>query len=177
MVQKIVNIWQYQYIWILTCLVIILPGCGFKLRSSPIIPHDLGLWYIKAASDSHIVDALNELLRINGIARTQDPKIANITIHILEEIYKTRVVTVNYQGKTISTGIYYRVTFEGISKDGKIFAKRQTVTAYREYVDPEIEVLGKREEVELIRHSLEEDVANRILQRLRPHLLKLTKIK
>ena len=49
-------------------------------------------------------------------------------------------------------------------------AEQENVEVARDYINPEVEVLGKSEEAELIRRDLERDMADRILRRLRARL-------
>jgi LPS-assembly lipoprotein len=125
---------------------------------------------VQAKPNSSIAKALNTTLRINDIPVTADAKAAGFIIHLIEEKHSNRVVAVNSYGKVISTELEYRVIFAGLDKNSQIIAPNQTIEAFREYVNSETEVLGKSEEAMIIREDLEQDLANRILRRLRPYL-------
>lgn len=95
---------------------------------------------------------------------------AKVVVRILDEAHSSRVSAVNSQGKVIGSELHYRVVFDGIRGTGQPLIERQSVEVARDYINPEVEVLGKSEEAELIRRDLERDMADRILRRLRAHL-------
>lgn len=165
------QIWKYQWYDIVLLIgIALLTGCGFRLRHAVVIASEFTPLYVQAQPNSNIANALNEMLRINDVPYTTDIKIAKLTIHIINESHSNRVVAVNSYGKVISTEINYRVTFEGIMNNGQIIMPSQTIDVFREYVNPEVEVLGKSEEAYMIKSNLEQDVADRILRRLYPSL-------
>jgi len=159
-----------SYRGILFIYAALLAGCGFELRGVTEIPAELTPLYVQAGTGSHIAGVLNATLRINGVPTTDNPKAAGVVVRILDEAHTSRVSAVNSQGKVIGSELQYRVTFDGVRGNGQPFAERQSVEVVRDYVNPEVEVLGKSEEAEMIRRDLEQDTADRILRRLRARL-------
>lgn len=165
------HLWRFfLYNTIFLIEILVLTGCGFELRGTVNIAPEFTPLYVQAQPDSNMAQALNEVLRINSIPYTEDNKTAKLIIHILDESHSNRVVAVNSYGKVISTEINYRVIFEGLLNNGEIIMPSQTIDVSREYVNPEVEVLGKSEEAYMIRRDLEQDIADRILRRLYPAL-------
>lgn len=161
------------YLHIINILLVtsFLTSCGgFELRGSMNIAPEFTPLHIQAEPNSSIAKALNNILLLNNIPATSDPKKAGFIIHLIEERQDNRVVAVNNYGKIISTELNYRIIFEGLNQDSKVIAPRQTIEAFREYVNPELEMLGKSEEAAMIREDLEQNLADRILRRLRPYL-------
>ena len=149
----------------------LLSGCGFQLRGATEIPPELSPLYVQAAGGSRVGKALRIALRGGSVEVANSPAEAATIIRILEEIEDNRVNAVNSQGKVIARDLLYRVSFDAIQADGGQLAQRQTIKLNREHVNPEEEVIGKAEEAELIRRDMAEDMADRILRRLKAQLL------
>jgi len=149
----------------------LLTGCaGFTLRGKFNIAPEFIPIAVQAQPGSSVAKKLYEVLRLNDIPVTTDETQAGFIIHLIEEDGSNRVVAVNEKGKIISSELDYQVVFEGLRNNGQVIVPKQTIEAFREFVNPEVEMLGKSEEAGMIRQDLEQDLADRILRRLRPHL-------
>ena len=95
---------------------------------------------------------------------------AGTVIRILQENQDERVTAVDNQGKVVSKELLYLVTFDAVKPDGTQLAKRQTIRLAREHVNPEDDIIGRAEEADLIRRDMAEDMADRILRRLKAQL-------
>jgi LPS-assembly lipoprotein len=156
--------------WAALFAAILLGGCGFHLRGVTEIPKGLIPLYIQAGPGSHIAPVLYQTLRINGVPTTMDSKVAAVVLRIYSEGHGTRVSALNAQGKVIGDELSFHVTFDAVRRDGLPFLERQSIENTRDYVNPQVEVLGKSEEAEMIRRDLEQDMAEQILGRLRARL-------
>ncbi len=154
----------------LVALAWLLGGCGFELRGAAQLAPDLSPVFIQAPAGSRIAHALRKSLSLNGAAVTGDPTAARSSVRILGEYLEDRVSAVNNQGKAIATELSYKVHFDALDAAGGTRMAGQVITLAREYVNPEIEVIGKTEEAELIRRDMVADMADRILHRLRAGL-------
>lgn len=152
-------------------IAMLLGGCGFQLRGAVEIPPELSPVYVQASPVSRIGRALQIALRGSGAEVTVVPQEAAILIRIMEESEDERVNAVSSQGKVVAKDLLYRVSFDAIRSDGGQLVQHQTIKLSREHVNPEEEVIGKAEEAELIRRDMAEDMADRILQRLKAQLL------
>ena len=152
-------------------LAALLGGCGFHLRGAAEVPQELSPIYVQTAGAFRVGRALRIALRGNDIELAASPAEAAMIIRILQEIQDSRVNAVNSQGKVIARDLIYRVSFDAIDAGGGQLAQRQTITLSREHVNPEEEVIGKAEEAEMIRRDMAEDMADRILRRLKAQLL------
>jgi len=150
--------------------LLLLTGCGFQPRGVTELPPDLSPVFVQAQSGSRIAHALRKMLTVNGADLTGDAAGARSVIRILNEIKDDRVSAVNSEGKAIATELTYRVHFDAVSRSGTTLVAAQTIDLAREYVNPEIEVIGKTEEALLIRRDMEQDMADRILHRLKAGL-------
>lgn len=152
-------------------LAALLGGCGFQLRGATEIPPELSPIHVQAAGGSRVGRALRIALSGGDVAVADSAAEAATIIRILEEIEDDRVNAVNSQGKVIARDLLYRVSFDAIRANGGELARRQTIKLNREHVNPEEEVIGKAEEAELIRRDMADDMADRILRRLKAQLL------
>ncbi len=149
----------------------LLSGCGFQLRGVTEIPPELSPLFVQAARNSRTANAVKATLHANGVALAASPAEARTIVRIIREEEDSRVTAVNSQGKVIGTELQLAVTFEAVGSDGEGLAERQVIKLAREYVNPEVEVIGKSEEAYLIRQDMREDMADRILHRLKAQLI------
>ncbi len=154
----------------LLLLTLLLGGCGFQLRAPAQLPPDLLPVHVQAGPGSRIAGVLARALRNAEVAVTGNPREAGVVVRIEQDFHEERVSAVNSTGKVIGNELRYQVTFDAVRRGGAPFAERQTIVLTRDYVNPEVEVLGKTEEAALIRQDMERDMADRILYRLRTRL-------
>jgi LPS-assembly lipoprotein len=155
----------------LAALSMLLTGCGFQLRGATRLPAERSPVYVQAAPGSRIAPVLIQALSAAGTQVTGSPDKARTLVHVLDERNEDRVAAVDSQGKVVGIELVYRVTFDATDAKGAVVAARQPLALSREYVNPNVEVLAKAEEAELIRRDLAREMADRILRRLRAQLL------
>jgi len=148
----------------------LLAGCGFKLRGTVEIPPELNPMYIQGGGES-LRDAILQRLQFSEVRLASRPEDARIVIRILGESRGSRVASVDRNGKVIASELHYRVTFDAVRPDGKKGVSSQSFDLVRIYNNPDVEVLGKQLERDLIFEDLVQDAADRILGRLRAVLL------
>ncbi len=154
---------------LLTLAVLLGGGCGFHLRGTDAMPAEASPLYIQSA-DSPLHEDLRRLLRASGIELADTPAAARIVLRILDERWNTRTVSVDSRGKVLESELHYRVGFDAVGQDGKARVQRQTVDLVRNVLNPDVEVLGKRQEEAMLRADMQLDMASRILYRLRAQL-------
>jgi LPS-assembly lipoprotein len=148
-----------------------LSGCGFQLRGATEVPAELSPMFVQAPRGYFTAAALKSTLYANGVALAASAGDARTVIRILREEEDERVTAVNSQGKVIGTELQLRVEFDAVGKGARPLAERQVIQLAREYVNPGVEVIGKTEEALLIRQDMRDDMADRILHRLKAQLL------
>ena len=151
-------------------LVLMLQGCGFHLRGTYQVPPNLTPAYVEAPEASLLAQELNQALRDAGVELTAGPSGAKARIRILGEKYNTRVLSVDGQGKVVEYELSYRLDFDVLDSAGKELVPRQQIDVVQSLVNPDIEVLGKQQEEELLRQDMRQDMVGRMLQRMRAHL-------
>lgn len=144
-----------------------LSGCGFHLRGAVEIPPELNPLYIQAAPGSPVRRAIEDQLTGSAVRVAAAPGPAKLILRILGEERFSRVAAVDSSGKVLAYELHYLVRFDAVGKDGKERMPVQTLDLVRTFDNPDVEVLGKQLEEELIYQDFATDAADRILMRLR----------
>jgi len=157
---------------ILVLAVLLSAGaCGFKLRGVVEIPPGLNPMYIEAASGSAVRGALVERLSGSQVQLAANPQDARVIIRIQNESRSERVAAVDRGGKALASELHYQVVFDAVAPDGTELVPQQALDLVRTYDNPDVEVLGKEIEANLIYEDLIQDAAGRILSRMRAVLI------
>ncbi|MBK1693990.1 hypothetical protein CKO09_04455 [Chromatium weissei] len=146
-------------------------GCGFHLRGRIEIPVSFNPLLIQAPANSPVRHAIEELLTGSAVRLTTIPAAAKLTLRILSETRSSRVAAVDANGKTLAFELHSVVRFDVVAPDGTQKLPPQTLDLTRNFDNPDVEVLGKQLEEELIYQDFAADSADRILMRLRAVLL------
>lgn len=151
--------------------ILLTSACGFKLRGQVEIPPELNPMSIQPPSGSPVRDALVEQLQGSQVRLAARPEDARIVIRLSNEGRSSRVVAVDRNGKALAYELHYQVTFDAVAPDGKQLVPAQSIDVVRSQDDPNVDVLGKQLESDLIYEDMTRDAAIRILGRLRAVLL------
>ncbi len=144
-----------------------LAGCGFHLRGAVEIPPELNPLYIQAAPGSPVRRAIEDQLTGGSVRLASGPGPAKLILRILSETRFSRVAAVDSSGKVLAYELHYLARFDAVGKDGKERVPPQTLDLVRTFDNPDVEVLGKQLEEELIFQDFATEAADRILMRLR----------
>jgi LPS-assembly lipoprotein len=146
-------------------------GCGFRLRGAVEIPPQLNPMYVESRGASGVRQAIWDRLTFSQVSLAPTAKDARVVLRILGESRRSRVAAVDRDGKVVASELFLTVTFDAIDGEGKPLVEAQTLDLSRTYRNPDVEVLGKQLEAQLIYEDLTQDAADRILDRLRAALL------
>ncbi|TCT22673.1 LPS-assembly lipoprotein [Thiobaca trueperi] len=155
----------------LMSVLTMLTGCGFHLRGSLEIPPSLNPVFIQAPAGSPVRQAFDDRLAGSDVRLAASPAEARLIVRILSEERSSRVVAVDANGKTLAYELHYLVQFDAVGPDGVQRVSRQSMDLIRNFDNPDVEVLGKQLEEELIYQDFAADAADRILMRLRAALI------
>ncbi len=141
-------------------------GCGFQLRGTAGLPAALTPLYVE--SQTTFGTLLTQ--RVRNAQPTQiveNPAQARLIVRILAQQRQSRVVAVDRAGKALAYELSYHVRFAAHRATGEPVLDEQTLVASRSLdEDPEMAVLGKQLEQELIYQELLDELAERLLWRL-----------
>lgn len=146
-------------------------ACGFQLRGAVDIPPELNPIYIESAPGSPVRAALYQQLQGSQVRLAAQPQDANVILRISNERRSSRVIAVDRNGKVLARELQYRLLFEAVTVGGKELVPKQGIDVLRSYENPDVEVLGKQLEAQMIYQDMYIDAANRMLIRLRAALL------
>lgn len=163
------NEWRKEFFILFTFMLF--TGCGFHLRGRIEIPVSFNPLLIQAPANSPVRHAIEELLTGSAVRLTTIPAAAKLTLRILSETRSSRVAAVDANGKTLAFELHSVVRFDVVAPDGTQKLPPQTLDLTRNFDNPDVEVLGKQLEEELIYQDFAADSADRILMRLRAVLL------
>ncbi|MGV6826601.1 MAG: LPS-assembly lipoprotein LptE [bacterium] len=145
-----------------------LAGCGFQPRGElPQLSGSLSPMQIKGINNTHpFRRILEDRLVIAGIKLTDDTA-ANSTLRI-HKIKSDRVtLSVDNRNKTVEYEISNSVDFSLLGTSGTTLTERQKISARQILFNPGDDLLGRTQEETLLRRDMYEDIANRIITRIK----------
>ncbi len=152
--------------WLVAASILLLAGCGFHLRGAVDIPDELEPVYIQ--SGGLVGQAISERLRGSGVPVTGVANEAGMVLRILGQSRSSRVVAVDRSGKALAYALEFRVSFDATDAGGQRLIPEQQMTLERTFDDnPDVAVLGKQLESDIIYQDMANDAADQVLLRLR----------
>jgi LPS-assembly lipoprotein len=147
-------------------MMVLLVGCGFHLRGAIDIPPGLEPVYIQ--SGGLVGQAIDQRLRGSGVPVTGVAKEAGMVLRILGQSRSSRVVAVDRTGKALAYALEFRIGFDAVDASGQALIPAQWITLERTFDDnPDVAVLGKQLESDIIYQDMVDDAADQVLLRLR----------
>lgn len=141
-------------------------GCGFQLAGSGELPNVLATTYVQTTTpNSEFYDSLRDTLRSRGLEVVGTPERAGARLIITEDSTGQRVLSVSARNTPREYEIFYVVTFALQAGTESLIEPEQLVVT-RSYTYDETQVLGKAREEQILRRSLAEDLARRVLRRI-----------
>lgn len=147
-------------------VLLLLSGCGFHLRGAVDIPAELEPVYIQ--SGGLVGKAIDERLRGSGVPVTGLANEAGMILRIRGQSRSSRVVAVDRAGKALAYALEFQVGFDAVDASGRALIPEQRITLERTFDDnPDVAVLGKQLESDIIYQDMADDAADQVLLRLR----------
>jgi LPS-assembly lipoprotein len=146
-------------------------SCGFKLRGAVEIPPELNPMYVREKGGSAVRKAILQRLEFSQVRLSPTADDAKVVLRIIRESRSSRVAAVDRNGKVVARELFLTVSFDAVDGAGAPIVQQNTLDLSRTYENPDVEVLGKQLESDLIYEDLVQDAADRILNRLRAALL------
>lgn len=154
--------------WFVTILVL-LPGCGFKLRGAVEVPDSLQTLYIAGVDEySAFATELRTALRGSGVSIVDEPGQAQAVLRIYNLQRNWRVLTVSgVTGRVNEFELFYNVTYDVQNVAGESIVPKQSVSLLRDLTFDERDVLGKANEQAVVEREAMRDAVQQILRQLR----------
>lgn len=146
-----------------------LGGCGFALRGAVDIPAGLSPVYVRGGD--LVGRSVETRLAASGVPSTKQAADAGLIVDILAESRDARVVAVDQNGKALAYVLTFRVRFAASDGAGNAVVVPQQLALDRTFDDnPDVAVLGKELETDIIYNDMADDAADQVLLRLRAAL-------
>ena len=150
----------------ISCVCLLLAGCGYQLQRYDRLPAEMKLTYVQAGDHySLFYRQLRRALVDAGITLTNDPTQATATLVISRDDTGQRLVTISAQNQPLEFQVFYAVSYRVRSNDGELLPL-QVISVERDYTYDQTTVLAKRQEEEILREALAQDLVRRVLRSL-----------
>ena len=146
--------------------VLALAGCGFHLQGRAPLPASFKTSYVDARDrQSDFVQGLRNALHVNGVAITEDTKVATATIHVLDDKHAQRILSVSPDNLPREYELTYTVRFSVTAGDKELLPAQEVSTS-REYSFAVTELLAKENEEAVLQAALAHDLVDVVMRRL-----------
>lgn len=149
----------------LICLVVVVTAaCGYRLQSYDRLPPEMKLTYIQTSDTfSDFYRQLVRSLESAGATITSDPQAATAHFIISKDRTGQKLITVSGQNEPLEFEVFYRVSYS-IRTGDDLWLTEKSIDATRSYTYDRTEVLGKRDEEQIIREALVRDLVRRVMR-------------
>ena len=151
-------------------LLVLVVGCGFRLRGLAELPPALETVYIQTEEGlgprNRLARTLTRVLEGSGATLVPRDQ-AGAVIHILGEGLNRRVVAVGNDGNAREYDLTYGVRYSVILADGTVLIPPQEMTVSRSLFYGEDQVLGREQGEALALGDMVTELARSILRRVR----------
>ena len=141
-------------------------ACGYHLQGATELPDVMSVTLIDAP-DPHtdFVRGLNRSLADNGVQVTQDLDAATAVLIVHHDLFGERILTVSAENEPLEYELFHTVSYE-LRVDGKAVLPTETLTRRRNYTYSRTDILGKRQEGQILREAIADDLVRTITRRL-----------
>ena len=153
-------------LFVIATLATSFAGCGFQLRSEPVVPPEMARTYISADDRySLFYRRFSEQLQSAGAELVESPGDATAEFSLLTDDTGQRVLSVSARNVPTEFEVYYTIYYTVRSGEQTLLLPQlQTLT--RDYTYDETRVLGKAREEELLREAIVDDLVRLVLIQL-----------
>lgn len=158
---------------VLICCLVLLEGCGFRLRGS--IGGDLALppLYIDSSGSNAFVSGLTQALARTKTTVVDERAAAELIIGIGAERLDRRVLTVDASGRIQEYELLYAVSFAVNDTSARVVLGTQTISLRRSFEFSDINVLAKESEEAQLYRDMRRSAVQNAMRRLQALAAKL----
>ena len=148
-------------------LALLLPACGFQLRSALVLPADLGpVKVVSGDPYSALAQSLTNSIERAGATIAEDDAEGVAELRIVSERWATIPIAMDEVGRAQEFSLRYAVIFQVLGAGGGELVPQQVIELSRDYVAPPVDSIGRESEAELIGRELRRDMAASVLRRV-----------
>ncbi len=152
--------------WLLT-LTLLLSGCGYHLRQTVSIPPDYRRMAVEIAGENDLKPVLISTLLANGIAVQENTRQANAVLQVTENRIRRVVQSVGANNRVQEFRLEYDLKFQVLdSRSGETIIPEQHLHLERDYAFDITQITAARQEEDLLREKLLEDMAWQAIRRM-----------
>ncbi|MGH8557048.1 MAG: LPS assembly lipoprotein LptE [Methylococcales bacterium] len=152
---------------VLAVLITALSACGFHLRSAVELPEGMkSVFAQNFAPGSPFLSYLDQNLKHADGELTSSRKDAGLVLKAVDEQFLRRAVSLSQTGKANMYELKYVLTYNLQDSAGELILASQTITVVRDYFNPQVEVIGKSTEEEVIRKEMYQEAVRNLLRRV-----------
>lgn len=156
--------------WIRSVLIVMffvfISACGYHLRESIDLPEELRNIYVDGGS-GRLQRIVKRTLRSSNINLVKDIKEAGLIIKVGKEKFDRRVLSLSSTGRANEYELEYILDFILLDAQGKPISKNQRIEVNKDYFNDQEDVLGKKQEEQVIRSEMYKQAVQSILNRSR----------
>lgn len=154
-----------RFAW-LCALILWLAACGFQFQGSLTFPAlKGGVWLQSTHGSTPLWRAIQEQLRLAGIAAHDEPGEGVAILRLLEDSSGESLVAISANNLPTVTEIHYRVRYSLRLGGARLIDGREREATHTRVQD-EFRVLGMERETEVLRDALAEELAWQIVRDL-----------
>ncbi|HEX6297239.1 MAG TPA: LPS assembly lipoprotein LptE [Burkholderiales bacterium] len=149
---------------LLLVALVILAGCGFKLRGTAEVPFET--LYIPGSSGGIALDLKRNIQAGTDARVVDDPKQADAILEFSEEAREKDILSLTGTGRVREFQLRYRVGWRVHDGRGGIYVPQSTIQLTRDVTFNDAEVLAKEAEEQLLFRDMQTDMVQQIMRRL-----------
>ncbi|MFM1892648.1 MAG: LPS-assembly lipoprotein [Pseudomonadota bacterium] len=156
---------------LLLLLLPLLGGCGFQPRgqAAPLVELGGALRMTGLSIQDPLYRELQQALQLAGADTTAEGDAAAV-LRISDRRSTSRVLSVDSRNKVVEYELEESFLFSVRGSDGSERIPEQRLITLRILLNPQVQVLGRNREADLIRIDMRRELANRLVERLAAQL-------
>ena len=144
--------------------LVLLAGCGFKLRGTAEVPFQT--LYIPGATGGIALDLKRNIQAGTDARVVDDAKQAEAILEFTEEAREKDILSLTGTGRVREFQLRYRVGFRVHDGRGGQYVPQSTIQLTRDVTFNDAEVLAKEAEEQLLFRDMQSDMVQQIMRRL-----------
>lgn len=149
---------------LLVLALIVLAGCGFRLRGTAQVPFET--LYIPGAVAGIALDLKRNVQAATNAKVVDEPKAAEAVLQFIDERRDREILSLTAAGRVREYRLRYRVTFRVHDGKGNEYVPRSSLELTRDVSYDDSQVLAKEAEEQLLYRDMQNDMVQQVLRRL-----------
>jgi LPS-assembly lipoprotein len=149
---------------LLLLLMLVVAGCGFRLRGTAQLPFDT--LHVPGATAGLALDLKRNIQAGTNARVLDDPKKAEAQVQFTEDTRQKQILSLTGAGRVREFRLIYRVGFRVHDGKGGEYVPASLIELTRDITFNDAEILAKEAEEELLFRDMQADMVQQILRRL-----------